>query len=46
MYWELIGKLLTTPSRLLKVILPVTTRDHNDDRKGTDGPIELLGYRG
>ncbi|GAD99064.1 conserved hypothetical protein [Paecilomyces variotii No. 5] len=35
------GKLLTTPSRLLKLILPVTTRDHNDDRKDIE-PLALL----
>lgn len=30
------GKLLTTPSRLLKLILPVTTHDYQDgDRKGS-----------
>lgn len=36
-----IGKLLTTPSRMLKLILPLTTRDHNDDRKDVE-PLALL----
>lgn len=35
------GKLLTTPSRLLKLILPLTTRDHNTDRKDVE-PLALL----
>ena len=36
-----IGKLLTTPSRLLKLILPLTTLDKNEDRK-TIEPLALL----
>ena len=36
-----IGKLLTTPSRLLKLILPLTTVDHNSDRKDI-APLALL----
>ncbi|KAF7195765.1 Calcium uniporter protein 6, mitochondrial [Pseudocercospora fuligena] len=35
------GKLLTTPSRMLKLILPLTTRDHNNDRKDVE-PLALL----
>nr|POE47103.1 calcium uniporter protein 6, mitochondrial [Quercus suber] len=35
------GKLLTTPSRMLKLILPLTTRDHNKDRKDVE-PLALL----
>jgi hypothetical protein len=35
------GKLLTTPSRLLKLVLPLTTNDHNDDRKDI-APLALL----
>ncbi|KAH8670267.1 hypothetical protein BGZ60DRAFT_450243 [Tricladium varicosporioides] len=35
------GKLLTTPSRLLKLILPLTTLDKNDDRKSIE-PLALL----
>ncbi|KAL9583205.1 MAG: hypothetical protein Q9203_005178 [Teloschistes exilis] len=35
------GKLLTTPSRLLKLIIPLTTRDHNTDRKDVE-PLALL----
>src|ERR1700761_6781891 len=35
------GKLLTTPSRLLKLVLPLTTSDHNDDRKDV-APLALL----
>ncbi|KAF2103798.1 hypothetical protein NA57DRAFT_70007 [Rhizodiscina lignyota] len=35
------GKLLTTPSRMLKLILPLTTRDHNQDRKNVE-PLALL----
>lgn len=35
------GKLLTTPSRLLKLILPLTTRDQNSDRKDVE-PLALL----
>lgn len=35
------GKLLTTPSRMLKLILPLTTRDHNKDRKTVE-PLALL----
>jgi hypothetical protein len=35
------GKLLTTPSRMLKIILPLTTRDENSDRKDVE-PLALL----
>lgn len=35
------GKLLTTPSRMLKLILPLTTRDANYDRKDVE-PLALL----
>ncbi|KAL8936311.1 MAG: hypothetical protein Q9211_004252, partial [Gyalolechia sp. 1 TL-2023] len=35
------GKLLTTPSRLLKLIVPLTTIDHNTDRKNVE-PLALL----
>jgi hypothetical protein len=35
------GKLLTTPSRLLKLILPLTTLDKNNDRKDIE-PLALL----
>ena len=35
------GKLLTTPSRMLKLILPLTTRDANNDRKDVE-PLALL----
>ncbi|KKY21409.1 putative calcium uniporter mitochondrial [Phaeomoniella chlamydospora] len=35
------GKLLTTPSRLLKLIIPLTTVDHNSDRKDIE-PLALL----
>lgn len=35
------GKLLTTPSRMLKFILPLTTRDKNKDRKDVE-PLALL----
>jgi hypothetical protein len=35
------GKLLTTPSRMLKFILPLTTRDGNKDRKDIE-PLALL----
>ncbi|KAN0090469.1 Protein of unknown function, DUF607 domain containing protein [Hyaloscypha variabilis] len=35
------GKLLTTPSRLLKLILPLTTLDKNADRKSIE-PLALL----
>ncbi|KAF2720163.1 hypothetical protein K431DRAFT_286011 [Polychaeton citri CBS 116435] len=35
------GKLLTTPSRMLKLILPLTTRDANVDRKDVE-PLALL----
>ncbi|KXT17613.1 hypothetical protein AC579_10143 [Pseudocercospora musae] len=35
------GKLLTTPSRMLKLILPLTTRDSNNDRKDVE-PLALL----
>jgi calcium uniporter protein, mitochondrial len=36
-----IGKLLTTPARLLKLVLPLTTADHNSDRKDV-APLALL----
>ena len=35
------GKLLTTPSRMLKLILPLTTRNQNDDRRNVE-PLALL----
>ncbi|OMP86420.1 Calcium uniporter protein, mitochondrial [Diplodia seriata] len=35
------GKLLTTPSRMLKLILPLTTKDYNSDRKDVE-PLALL----
>lgn len=35
------GKLLTTPSRMLKLIVPLTTRDANEDRKDVE-PLALL----
>ncbi|RDL41135.1 Uncharacterized protein BP5553_01114 [Venustampulla echinocandica] len=35
------GKLLTTPSRLLKLIIPLTTLDKNSDRKSIE-PLALL----
>ncbi|KAF2116339.1 hypothetical protein BDV96DRAFT_686719 [Lophiotrema nucula] len=35
------GKLLTTPSRMLKLILPLTTKDTNSDRKDLE-PLALL----
>lgn len=35
------GKLLTTPSRLLKLVLPLTTLDQNSDRKDI-APLALL----
>ncbi|ORY12806.1 hypothetical protein BCR34DRAFT_511909 [Clohesyomyces aquaticus] len=35
------GKLLTTPSRMLKLILPLTTKDTNTDRKDLE-PLALL----
>ncbi|KAF2754934.1 hypothetical protein EJ05DRAFT_533124 [Pseudovirgaria hyperparasitica] len=35
------GKLLTTPSRMLKLILPLTTKDVNTDRKDVE-PLALL----
>jgi calcium uniporter protein, mitochondrial len=35
------GKLLTTPSRMLKLILPLTTKDYNEDRKDVE-PLALL----
>ncbi|MCJ1278593.1 hypothetical protein MMC21_006410 [Puttea exsequens] len=35
------GKLLTTPSRLLKLIIPLTPLDHNSDRKDVE-PLALL----
>jgi len=36
-----LGKLLTTPSRLLKLILPLTINDRNSDRKDVE-PLALL----
>lgn len=35
------GKLLTTPARLMKLVLPLTTRDYNSDRKDVE-PLALL----
>lgn len=35
------GKLLTTPSRMLKLILPLTPKDTNSDRKNVE-PLALL----
>ncbi|KAL8721005.1 MAG: hypothetical protein Q9225_002210, partial [Loekoesia sp. 1 TL-2023] len=35
------GKLLTTPSRLLKLVIPLTTLDKNSDRKDVE-PLALL----
>jgi hypothetical protein len=35
------GKLLTTPSRMLKIVLPLTTHDGNSDRKDIE-PLALL----
>ncbi|KAL9020521.1 MAG: hypothetical protein Q9185_002235, partial [Variospora sp. 1 TL-2023] len=35
------GKLLTTPSRLLKLIIPLTTLDKNSDRRDVE-PLALL----
>lgn len=35
------GKLLTTPTRLFKLVLPLTTRDVNSDRKDVE-PLALL----
>ncbi|KAL6717641.1 hypothetical protein ACLMJK_005556 [Lecanora helva] len=35
------GKLLTTPSRLLKLVLPLSTLDENSDRKDVE-PLALL----
>jgi hypothetical protein len=35
------GKLLTTPSRMLKIVLPLTTHDTNSDRKDVE-PLALL----
>lgn len=35
------GKLLTTPSRMLKLVLPLSTRDNNKDRKNVE-PLALL----
>lgn len=35
------GKLLTTPSRMLKLIIPLTIRDKNKDRKDIE-PLALL----
>ena len=35
------GKLLTTPSRLLKLVVPLTTLDKNSDRKDIE-PLALL----
>lgn len=39
MFYE--GKFLTTPSRLMKLILPLTTLDKNSDRKDIE-PLALL----
>ena len=39
---RLLGKLLTTPSRLMKLIIPLTTMDKNTDRKDIE-PLALLG---
>jgi hypothetical protein len=39
--YERTGKLLTTPSKLLKLIIPLTTLDKNDDRKSIE-PLALL----
>ncbi|KAF2434584.1 hypothetical protein EJ08DRAFT_646529 [Tothia fuscella] len=39
------GKLLTTPSRMLKLILPLTTQDSNSDRKDVE-PLALLVHPG
>src|SRR3954454_14885086 len=36
-----LGKLLTTPARLLKLVLPLTTVDVNSDRKDV-APLALL----
>ena len=36
-----IGKLLTTPSHLLKLVIPLTTMDKNSDRKDVE-PLSLL----
>lgn len=38
---QALGKLLTTPSRLLKLIIPLTTLDYNSDRKDVE-PLALL----
>jgi hypothetical protein len=38
---SIVGKLLTTPSRMLKLILPLTTHDSNSDRKDVE-PLALL----
>ncbi|KAF2460478.1 hypothetical protein BDY21DRAFT_369485 [Lineolata rhizophorae] len=35
------GKLLTTPSRMLKLVIPLTISDHNTDRKDVE-PLALL----
>ena len=40
--YTMAGKLLTTPSRLLKLIIPLTTMDTNTDRKDVQ-PLALLG---
>ena len=37
----IVGKLLTTPSRLLKLIIPLSTLDGNSDRKDIE-PLALL----
>lgn len=36
------GKLLTTPSRLLKLVLPLVTRDQSDDGRKDIEPLALL----
>ena len=38
---SILGKLLTTPSRLLKLVIPLTTFDKNSDRKDVE-PLALL----
>lgn len=38
---KFLGKLLTTPSRMLKMILPLTTQDNDTDRKDIE-PLALL----
>ena len=38
---SLVGKLLTTPSQMLKLVVPLTTLDKNSDRKDVE-PLSLL----